>query len=175
MFLICFFPFKVWCYIVTPVPKYFADVKAPESFIIGILFFVTDSTWHLSGWNFIINFSSQRANLSKSSWICICPIFLLGKLLILLQTSDWTGCIPVLPVFADARNNISQAFVTCMLCQKKLNICINKILIYNRKWFRPFISSQTHSKQHNYHHVCTMLIMMSPIFGGWENLTRGDH
>jgi len=22
-------------------------------------------------------------------------------------------------------------------------ICINKILIYNRKWFRPFISSQT--------------------------------
>ena len=27
----------------------------------------------------------------------------------------------------------TQALVTCMLCQKKLNICINKILIYNRK------------------------------------------
>jgi len=22
--------------------------------------------------------------------------------------------------------------------------------------------------------VCTLLTMMSPIFGGWENLTRGD-
>ena len=36
--------------------------------MIGVLFFVTDSTWHLSGWNFIIHFSSQMANLSRSSW-----------------------------------------------------------------------------------------------------------
>jgi len=24
------------------------------------------------------------------------------------------------------------------------------------------------------HHVCTLLTMMSPIFGCWEKLTRGD-
>jgi len=30
--------------------------------------------------------------------------------------------IPVLPVFADARNNNTYALVTCMLYQKKLNI-----------------------------------------------------
>ena len=58
--------------------------------------------------------------------------------------------ILVLPVFAHARNNNIQALVTCMLCQKKLNICINKILIYNGTWFRLFISSQTRSKHHNY-------------------------
>ena len=41
--------------------------------------------------------------------------------------------ITVSPVFADAKTNITKAFVTCMLCQKKLNMCINKILIYNRQ------------------------------------------
>ena len=41
--------------------------------------------------------------------------------------------IPVLPVFADARNNNTQVLITCMFCQKKFNICINKILIYNLK------------------------------------------
>ena len=36
-----------------------------------------------------------------------------------------------------------EELVTCMLCQKKLNICINKTLLYNRKWFCLFISSPT--------------------------------
>ena len=72
--------------------------------------------------------------------------------------------IPVLPVFADARNTITQAFVTCMLCQKKLNICINKILIYNRKWFRLFSSSQTRSKHRNYQ--ATMYVLCSQ----WRHL-----
>jgi len=45
---------------------------------------------------------------------------------------------------------------------------------YNRKWFRLFMSCQTHSKLSS-HHVCTLLTTLtSPIVGGWENLTRGD-
>ena len=48
------------------------------------------------------------------------------------------------------------------------HICINKIC--------PYISSQTRSIHHNYqaNHVCTLLTLTSPIFGGWENLTSGD-
>ena len=73
--------------------------------------------------------------------------------------------IPVLPVFADARNKFTQAFVTCMFCQKKLNICINKILIYNRKWFHPFSSYQTCSKHRNYQAImCVLCLQWRHLF-----------
>jgi len=66
-----------------------------------------------------------------------------------------------------------EQYYTRMLCQKKLNICINKILIYNRKWVRPLSSSQTRSKHRNYQATMCVLTMTSPIFS-WENSTRGD-
>ena len=83
--------------------------------------------------------------------------------------------IPVLPVFADARNTITQAFVTYMLCQKKLNICINKILIYNRKWFRPFIWSQTSSKHHNYQaSMCVLCSQWRLLFSAVGRIGHGE-
>ena len=80
----------------------------------------------------------------------------------------------MLPVFADASNNNTQALVTCMLCQKKLNTCINKILIYNRKWFRPFISSQTSSKHHNYQAtMCVLCLQWRHLFSAVERIWQG--
>ena len=57
-----------------------------------------------------------------------------------------------------------EQYYTRMLCQKKLNICINKILIYNRKWVRPLSSSQTRSKHRNYQ--ATMCVLCSQ----WRHL-----
>ena len=81
----------------------------------------------------------------------------------------------MLPVFADASNNNTQALVTCMLCQKKLNTCINKILIYIRKWFLPFISSQTISKHHNYQAtMCVLYLQWCHLFSVVGRIWQGE-
>ena len=101
-------------------------------------------------------------------WIKVKPIA--GK-----QLKTINHDIPVLPVFADARNNNTQALVTCMLCQKKLNRCINKIFIYNLKWFRSFISSQTRSKHHNYQAtMCALSSQWRHLFSSVGRIWHGE-
>ena len=109
-------------------------------------------------WKFV---SVSISDIVELSDICYCLLMFRIQGIIRIVFSLY---ITVSPVFVDARNNNTQALVTCMLCQKKLNICINKILIYNRKWFLPFISSQTHSKHHNYQ--ATMCVLCSQ----WRHL-----
>jgi len=59
----------------------------------------------------------------------------------------------------------------------RLSVWLNKILIYIRKWFWLFVSSQTRWKHHKYQAIMYVIWLQwrQTIFGGWENLTRGDH
>ena len=83
--------------------------------------------------------------------------------------------IPVLQVFADARNNNTQALFTYMLCQQKLHIKINKILIYSRKWFLPFISSRTRWKHQHYQATtCVLCSQWRHLFSAVGRIWQGE-
>ena len=106
----------------------------------------------------------------------VCGICLFSYLTFVHFWKFLTGrYIQLLSVFADARNNITQAFITCMLCQKKLDKCINKILIYNRNWFRPFSSSQTCSKHHSYQAtMCVLCLQWRHLFSAVGRIWHGE-
>ena len=77
--------------------------------------------------------------------------------------------IPVLPVFADARNKITNSFVTCMPYQKKWNISINKILIYNRKWFRHLVHVKPVQAT-----MCVLCLQWLHLFSAVERIWQGE-
>ena len=57
----------------------------------------------------------------------------------LVQTHSWFNSYALVHIFYYRDKTQVQMFYF-----------LNKILIYKRKWFHPFISSQTRSKHHNY-------------------------
>mgnify|MGYP006890305552 CR=1 FL=1 len=59
--------------------------------------------------------------------------------------------------------------------KKKLNTWINKILIYNCKWFSPFISSQTRSTDYNYQAtMCVLCLQWRHLFSAVGRIWQGE-
>ena len=88
-------------------------------------------------WKFV---SVSISDIVELSDICYCLLMFRIQGIIRIVFSLY---ITVSPVFVDARNNNTQALVTCMLCQKKLNICINKILVLESPVSTPLSNQQT--------------------------------